>query len=90
MGRFRWNEWNVDHIGKHGVEPFDAEFVISCARRPYPEYDGNGRWMVRGQTEAGEYIQAVFVVDDDGETAYVIHARPLTDGEKRRLRRRQR
>lgn len=31
----------------------------------------------------------IYVLDDDG-TAYVIHARPLTDAEKRRYRRRRR
>jgi hypothetical protein len=33
--------------------------------------------------------QVVYVIDPDG-TVYVIHARPLTDREKRRYRRRKR
>jgi hypothetical protein len=33
-------------------------------------------------------LQVIFVMDDD-ETIYVIHARPLTEREKRRHRRRE-
>ena len=25
---FRWNEWNVEHIAIHGVEPEEAEWVV--------------------------------------------------------------
>ena len=33
---FRWNEWNLDHVSKHGVTPDEAEYVVRNARRPYP------------------------------------------------------
>jgi hypothetical protein len=55
---FRWNEWNIEHVGRHGVTPEMAE----------------------------EVLQVVFVLDEDG-SIYVLHARPLTDTEKRRYRR---
>jgi uncharacterized DUF497 family protein len=42
---------------------------------------------VWGSTSGGRLLQVVFVLDDDG-TVFVIHARDLTDSEKRRLRRR--
>ena len=35
------------------------------------------------------FLQVIFVVDPE-ETVYVIHARPLNEQEKRRLRRKQR
>jgi hypothetical protein len=60
------------------------------ARRPYPSYEGDGKWLVRGQDIHGRYLQPVYTVDEDGETFYVIHARPLTEREKRNLRRRRR
>ena len=63
---------------------------VSHARRPYPSYEDDGRWMVRGQDERGRFIQVVYVVDADGRTFYAIHARPLSDREKRKLRRRRR
>jgi hypothetical protein len=86
----RWNEWNVAHSALHGVTPLRAEYVVLHARPPYSPYEGDGRWLVRGQDPDGLYLQVVYVTDDDGETLYVIHARPLTDREKRRIRRRRR
>jgi hypothetical protein len=85
---FRWNEWNRDHIAAHGVLPEEAEFVINHAKRPYPEFVGDGKWRVRGQAFSGRYLQVIFVIEDD--SYYVIHARGLTEKEKHRLRRRHR
>jgi len=85
---FRWNNWNREHIAVHGVTPLEAEYIVTSAKNPYPEYSGNGKWRVRGQAEDGRYLQVVFVIEDDGY--YVIHARGLTDAEKRQLRRRRR
>jgi hypothetical protein len=25
---FRWNEWNIDHVGEHGVDSDEAERVV--------------------------------------------------------------
>lgn len=85
---FRWNEWNVEHIGNHGVTPAEAEEVLLAAKRPFPEYRANGKWLVWGRTSAGRRLQVVFVFDRD-DCIFVIHARPLSDTEKRRLRRKE-
>lgn len=85
---FRWNEWNRDHIAEHGVQPQEAEFVIRNASAPYPEERGDDKWRAWGQTSSGRFLQVVFVLDPD-ETLYVIHARPLTEREKKRYRRRR-
>lgn len=85
---FRWNDWNLDHIASHGVTQDEAEYVVNHAAPPYPEDIGNGKWRVRGQTAQGRYTQVIFVIED--ELYYVIHARGLTDNEKRQLRRRRR
>jgi heme oxygenase len=37
---FRWNEWNVEHLGRHGVTPEAAEEVVEAARSPYPRKIG--------------------------------------------------
>ena len=87
VSEFRWNSWNLEHATRHGVSSDEAEYVVKRGR---PSYRGDGKWLVRGQTEFGTYAQVIYVLDDDGTTAYVIHARPLTDAEKRRLRRRRR
>ena len=85
---FRWNDWNHYHIGSHGILPEEAEHVVNHATPPYPEYVGAGKWLVRGQAPDGRYLQVIFVIEDD--CYYVIHARGLTDKEKRQLRRRRR
>ncbi len=80
---FRWNEWNIDHIGQHGMAPTEAEQVV---RNGLPLYRGDGKYLVQGRGDGGRWVQVIYVVDEDG-TLYVIHARPMTDREKRRRRR---
>ena len=87
--RFRWNDWNTNHIAEHGLYPADAEYVVNYRRPPFPRYQGDGRYMVRGQTGDGLWIQVVYIFSPPG-IVYVIHARPLNDREKRSIRRRRR
>jgi uncharacterized DUF497 family protein len=86
---FRWNDWNLDHIDAHGMATAHVESLICRARPPYPEKIGKQKYLVIGQTADGTHVQAIYTFDAD-ETVYVIHARPLTDAEKRRYRRRLR
>lgn len=86
---FRWNSWNVDHLAEHGVQPEEAQWVVEHATRPFPENRGSGKWAVWGKTSGGRYLQVIYIFDPP-DTIYVIHARPLTPTEKRRLRRRKR
>jgi uncharacterized DUF497 family protein len=86
---FRWNDWNVEHIQEHGVEPEEAEEVILCAEEPYPSYCGEGKWLVWGSSAGGRLLQVIFIIDKQ-DSVYVIHARPLTEREKARYRRRRR
>lgn len=89
MYDYRWNEWNVEHIAEHGITPTEAEHVVDNARPPYPEQTRNKKFLVRGNNANGDFLQVIYLVDPDG-TIYIIHARPLTDREKRRYRRRHR
>ncbi len=82
---FRWNRWNVEHIAAHGIRPDEAEFVVRRARRPFPQAQGRGKFLVAGQTAAGSYVQVVYIFSPR-DVIFVIHARPLNDAEKRRLR----
>jgi len=83
---FRWNEWNLEHIARHGVAPDEAEAAIRSARRPFPRKIEDEKWFVWGRGRGGRFLQVIYVLDPD-ETIYIIHARPLNDREKRRLRR---
>ena len=84
---FRWNEWNVEHIANHGVGPEEAEDVVRGARSPFPLVQDDERYLVWGPEASGRLLQVVFLIDPD-DTIFIIHARPLTDREKRRYRRR--
>ena len=82
---FRWTEWNVEHLARHGVDPEAAEDVVLGARRRYPRRIGEDKWLVWGADGSGRLLQ-VFVLGEDG-SVYVVHARPPTEEEKRRHRR---
>jgi hypothetical protein len=108
MRVFAWNSQNVEHIGKHDVDPDEARYVVEHARPPFPEHHGDGKWLVRGRTSSGRWLQVIFVYPDDADVdpdsldphdliaysdgtaqvVYVIHARNLTDAEKRATRKR--
>lgn len=69
------------------MSPPEAEQVVLSARRPFPTVQGDAKYLVWGAAEDGRLLQVVFVIDADG-VAFVIHARPLTEAEKRCYRRR--
>ena len=82
---FRWNEWNIEHIARHGVSPEEAELVVRSARRPYPLARPDDKRLVIGRGYGGRWLQVVYVFSRE-DVVFVIHARPLTDREKRRKR----
>ncbi len=49
----------------------------------------DGKFLVWGATTAGRLLQVVFLLDQD-DSVFIIHARPLTEREKRRRRRQRR
>jgi uncharacterized DUF497 family protein len=83
---FRWIEWNIDHAAKHGVTRGEIEDVVRRARPPFPRAIGDDKLLVIGRGTGGRWVQETFLTDDDGDV-FVIHARPLSDSEKRRYRR---
>ena len=86
---FRWNDWNIGHIGGHGISPEEAELVVTTARSPYPRRIQVDKWIVWGaRLGRSRFLQVIFVLDQD-KTVFVIHAEPLTEPEKRRYRRRK-
>jgi hypothetical protein len=88
MYDFRWIDWNVDHIARHGVTPGEAEYVVNRARRPFPRRIEDDKRLVWGNTPDGTYLQVIYVLDPDG-TVFVIHAMPMTENQRRQLRRRR-
>jgi uncharacterized DUF497 family protein len=82
---FRWNAWNEEHIAVHAVQPHEAEEVVIGAKSPFPLVQQDEKYLVWGSTETGRALQVVFVLDPD-DAVFVIHARPLTEKEKKRYR----
>ncbi len=80
---FRWNGWNLEHATRHGVSILEAESLV---RRGPARRVGDGKYEVVGRGSGSRWIQAVYVIDPQ-RTIYVIHARPLTNRERRRARR---
>jgi uncharacterized DUF497 family protein len=88
---FVWRENNVEHLAKHGILPREAEYIVESARPPYPQMIGDDKRIVIGRLRDGRFVQVIYVPSRANVSAvYVMHARELTDREKRRLRRRSR
>ena len=85
---FKWIDWNVGHIAQHGVSPEDAEWLVNHPRPPYPRRAGRDKWVVHGRTPGGDLLMVVYAFEPD-DRVFAITARPLTDREKRNLRRSQ-
>ena len=67
---FSWDDVNRAHIAKHGVAPEEAEWVVSNAEAPFPETVEEDKLVVWGATEAGRFLQVVYVLKSPGEIAY--------------------
>jgi uncharacterized DUF497 family protein len=65
-----------------------AEMVVRQAKPPFPQEIGEDKLLVMGQGRGGRFLQVIYVLDPD-DTIFVIHARSLTDREKKRYRRRK-
>jgi len=74
--RFAWNEWNLEHVAKHGVTRQEAEYVVSNAETPFPWPLDDERMVVLGWTGT-RYIQIIFILTTPERDIYIIHARPL-------------
>jgi len=81
-------ETGLPHIFDHRVTEEEVEQVLSRTGEEFPGRDSSRIRL--GQTEAGRYLQVVYVPDNVGEGAFVVTAFDLTPKAKRALRRRQR
>jgi len=79
------DEWNIEHIATHGVAPSEVEYIVNH----YPiAARGDRKFAAVGQLPNGEWLQVIFIFSPAG-VVFVIHARLLTESEKRRYRRRK-
>ena len=81
---FDWDEDNIDHIARHGVDVDEVEEALS--RKPLIRKGRSERYWAFGQTEAGRHL--FIVVKNLGKGwARVITARNMTKTERRYFRR---
>ena len=82
--RLIWDEWNIDHIARHNVEPEEVEEV--CKDKNLFNKWKNKTYRVIGQTNDGRYL-TIFLVPRIGQSYYPVTARNSTEKEKKAFRR---
>ena len=85
INRLDWDDYRIDHIAQHDVEPDEVwevcEDPLHIARRK-----GRNRYLVYGQTIGGRYL--LVVLERIQDSIYKpITARDMTVREKRNFRR---
>lgn len=80
-----WDEWNEEHIARHGVEQEEAEQAARNA--PYLTRGRRRTYRVVGPTDGGRLLTIV-VARRNGNEYYVVTARDADDEERRAYRRR--
>jgi len=85
-----WDDWNVEHIADHGVEPDEVEEACydphHWVERAGTTRYGLVRYRLYGQTENGCYLFVAIDREYDN-VFYVVTAREMASVEKRRFRR---
>jgi hypothetical protein len=81
-------ETELPHIFDHGVTEDEVRQVLNRVGEEFPGID---RSRIRlGQTDAGRYLQVVYVPDAIGDGVFVVTAFDLSPKAKQAFRRRQR
>lgn len=87
---FHWDEANVEHIARHGVEPYEVEEALldpERVARDARNVRGEVRRAVLGAAEAGRILFVVYTIRN--EKIRSVMSRDATDGEKRAYRKGQ-
>ncbi|MDO8638762.1 MAG: BrnT family toxin [Candidatus Daviesbacteria bacterium] len=82
--RLIWDEWNIEHIARHNVEPEEVEEV--CKSKNLFNKWKNKTYRVIGQTEDGRYL-TIFLAPRIGQSYYPVTARDATERERKVFRR---
>lgn len=84
--RLRWNEWNIEHIQRHGVSQDEQDEVEDvCYSKHFAIKSGRGKMALWGQTADGRYLLVVLVIEDYGDH-YPISVRDMDQKEKKQYR----
>ena len=80
-----WDDWNEEHVARHGVDPEEHDEV--ARNSPYMTRGRGRTYRVIGVTDRGRLLTLV-VVREVGSTYDVVTARDADDHERRAYRRR--
>lgn len=78
-----WDDWNEEHILKHGGSKEEVEEV--CYSRHVAIKSGNGKKAVWGQSEDGRYL-LVIVGERGNDDYYPISIRGMEEKEKKQYK----
>jgi uncharacterized DUF497 family protein len=62
---FEWNEYNIEHIARHGVSPDEVEDV-AFDDAPWIRRGRKGTRYMLGYTVAGRYLFTVYILEKKG------------------------
>jgi uncharacterized DUF497 family protein len=79
-----WDDWNEEHIARHGVRADEVEDVVRSPST-YAERRRNGTYGLLGRTSAGRAL-LVILAPRGGGVFYVVTSRDATAAERRRFR----
>ena len=57
---FAWDDWNKEHVKKHGSNELEAKYVIEHAQKPFPREAADDKYLVWGRASSGRFLQVVF------------------------------
>jgi uncharacterized DUF497 family protein len=84
-----WDEWNEEHIARHGIDPEEVEEVlVGLFSPPLIQRARQGSYRALGQTAGGRYLAVFFALRAPGGV-YPITARDMDTKERRTYRRRR-
>ena len=78
-----WDDWNIEHIARHGVTRDEAMEV--CGGRFIVLRGYTGRFIIVGQSIDGRALSIVVEPEDEWKY-YVVTARSASRGERRAYR----
>ncbi len=81
--RLIWNEWNIEHTTKHGIDQEEIEEV--CFSKHFAIKSGRNKMAVWGQSSDGRYLLVILGIEDYGDF-YPLSARDMEEKEKRNYR----
>ena len=87
---FDWDKDNIEHIARHGVEPYEVEEALldpERIARNARNVRGEVRRAVLGATEAGRILFVIYTIRN--EKIRPVMSRDATDGEQKAYRRRK-